>query len=154
MLSLLGSALGFGTSIIPSVIDLFKQRQADKQELAMLQAKARYAAQLSELKIDELRSKSDISEIEGIHKSQAAAVSNSTFAAALSGSVRPIVTYLFVGIFLTVKITALVTALDAGQSLNDAMPIIWDEDTKILFSGIVSFWFGHRAFEKIRQRKG
>ena len=154
MLSLLGSALGFGTSIIPSVIDLFKQRQTDTQELAMLQAKARYAAQLSELKIDELRSKSDISEIEGIHKSQAAAVSNSTFAAALSGSVRPIVTYLFVGIFLTVKITALVTALDAGQSLNDAMPIIWDEDTKILFSGIVSFWFGHRAFEKIRQRKG
>jgi len=154
MLSLLGSALGFGTSIIPSVIDLFKQRQQDKQELAMLQAKARYAAQLSELKIDELRSKSDISEIEGIHKSQAAAVSNSTFAAALSGSVRPIVTYLFVGIFLTVKITALVTALDAGQTLNDAMPIIWDQDTQILFSGIISFWFGHRAFEKIRQRKG
>ena len=154
MLSLLGSALGFGTSIIPSVIDLFKQRQADKQELAMLQAKARYAAQLSELKIDELRSKSDISEIEGIHKSQAAAVSNSTFAAALSGSVRPIVTYLFVGIFLTVKITALVTAMKAGQTLNDAMPIIWDQDTQILFSGIISFWFGHRAFEKIRQRKG
>ena len=49
MLSLLGSALGFGTSIIPSVIDLFKQRQADKQDLAMLQAKARYSAQLSEL---------------------------------------------------------------------------------------------------------
>ena len=154
MLSLLGSALGFGTSIIPSVIDLFKQRQADKQELAMLQAKARYAAQLSELKIDELRSKSDIAEIEGIHKSQAAAVSNSTFAAALSGSVRPIVTYLFVGIFLTVKITALVTAVKAGQTLNDAMPIIWDQDTQILFSGIISFWFGHRAFEKIRQRKG
>ena len=154
MLSLLGSALGFGTSIIPSVIDLFKQRQTDKQELAMLQAKARYAAQLSELKIDELRSKSDISEIEGIHKSQAAAVSNSTFAAALSGSVRPIVTYLFVGIFLTVKITALVTAMKAGQTLNDAMPIIWDQDTQILFSGIISFWFGHRAFEKIRQRKG
>jgi hypothetical protein len=154
MLSLLGSALGFGTSIIPSVIDLFKQRQADKQELAMLQAKARYAAQLSELKIDELRSKSDIAEIEGIHKSQAAAVSNSTFAAALSGSVRPIVTYLFVGIFLTVKITALVTAMNAGQTLNNAMPIIWDQDTQILFSGIISFWFGHRAFEKIRQRKG
>ncbi len=154
MLSLLGSALGFGTSIIPSVIDLFKQRQADKQELLMLQAKAKYAAQLSELKIDELRSKSDIAEIEGIHKEQAAAVTKSTFAAALSGSVRPIVTYLFVGIFLTVKITALVTALDAGQSLNDAMPIIWDQDTQILFSGIISFWFGHRAFEKIRQRKG
>ena len=154
MLSLLGSALGFGTSIIPSVIDLFKQRQQDKQELAMLQAKARYAAQLSELKIDELRSKSDISEIEGIHKSQAAAVSNSKFAAALSGSVRPVVTFLFVGIFLTVKITALVTSMNAGQTLNDAMPMIWDEDTKILFSGIISFWFSARAFEKLRQRKG
>ena len=29
MLSLLGAALGFGTSIIPSILDLFQQKQKD-----------------------------------------------------------------------------------------------------------------------------
>ena len=36
MLSLLGAALGFGTSIIPSVLDLFQQKQKDAQELKCL----------------------------------------------------------------------------------------------------------------------
>jgi len=36
MLSLLGAALGFGTSIIPSILDLFQQKQKDAQELKML----------------------------------------------------------------------------------------------------------------------
>ena len=30
MLSLLGAALGFGTSIIPSILDLFQQKQKDE----------------------------------------------------------------------------------------------------------------------------
>ena len=47
MLSLLGAALGFGTSIIPSILDLFQQKQKDAQELKMLEAKGKYAAQLS-----------------------------------------------------------------------------------------------------------
>ena len=33
MLSLLGAALGFGTSVIPSIIQIFTQKQADAQEL-------------------------------------------------------------------------------------------------------------------------
>ena len=33
MLALLGSALGFGTSIIPEILGYFKQKQANDQEL-------------------------------------------------------------------------------------------------------------------------
>jgi len=36
MLSLLGSLLGFGTSIVPSIVGYFKQKQDNVQELAML----------------------------------------------------------------------------------------------------------------------
>ena len=85
MLSLLGAALGFGTSVIPSIIQIFTQKQADAQELKMLEANGKYAAQLSELKLDELDAKADISETEGIYASMRAANAKSGFAAALSG---------------------------------------------------------------------
>ena len=152
MLSLLGAALGFGTSVIPSIIQIFTQKQADSQELKMLEAKAKYAEQLSSLKIDELDAKADIAESEGIYKSMAAANAKSGFAAALSGSVRPVVTYLFVGLFLLVKITGLMQALSTGISFDAALQAVWNDDTNLLFTSIISFWFGSRQFAKLRNK--
>ena len=62
MISLLGTLLGFGTSIVPEVLGYFKQKQADAQELKMLEAKAKYASQLSTLKIQELDAQAEIEE--------------------------------------------------------------------------------------------
>ena len=150
MLSLLGAALGFGTSVLPSVIDLFQQRQKDAQELKMLEAKGKYAAQLSSLKLDELESKADIAETEGIYASMRAAKAKSGFAAALSGSVRPVITYLFVGFFLVVQITSLMYAMNNGADFRDALNEVWSQDVNLLFTSIISFWFGSRQFAKLR----
>tara|TARA_R100001443_G_scaffold68655_2_gene77342 strand:- start:4039 stop:4503 length:465 start_codon:yes stop_codon:yes gene_type:complete len=150
MLSLLGAALGFGTSVLPSVIDLFQQRQKDAQELKMLEAKGKYAAELSSLKLNELNTKADIAEAEGIYKSMAAANAKSGFAAALSGSVRPVITYLFVGFFLLVKITTLMYAMNNGADFKDALNEVYSDDVNLLFTSIISFWFGSRQFAKLR----
>ena len=152
MLTIIGSALGFATSIVPEILGYFKQAQKDKQELVMLEAKAKYATQLSELRLNELEAKADVSEIEGIYAEMKAANQSSKFAAALSGSVRPIVTYLFVMLFLFIKGGALYSQMQSGFSWNESMDTIWDVNTAALFSGIVSFWFGHRAMQKIRTR--
>tara|TARA_R110000851_G_scaffold63800_1_gene145700 strand:+ start:563 stop:1027 length:465 start_codon:yes stop_codon:yes gene_type:complete len=151
MLSLLGAALGFGTSVIPSIIQIFTQKQADAQELKMLEAKGKYAAQLSSLKLDELDAKADISETEGIYASMRAANAKSGFAAALSGSVRPVITYLFVAFFLVVKITTMMYAMNNGADFRDAVNEIWSDDTNLLFTSIISFWFGSRQFAKMRK---
>ncbi len=153
MLSLLGAALGFGTSVLPSVIDLFQQRQKDAQELKMLEAKGKYAAQLSSLKLDELESKADIAETEGIYASMRAANAKSGFAAALSGSVRPVITYLFVGFFLVVQITSLMYAMNNGADFRDALNEVWSQDVNLLFTSIISFWFGSRQFAKLRKKR-
>ena len=153
MLSLLGAALGFGTSVIPSIIQIFTQKQADAQELKMLEAKGKYAAQLSSLKLDELDAKADISETEGIYASMRAANAKSGFAAALSGSVRPVITYLFVAFFLVVKITTMMYAMNNGADFRDAVNEIWSDDTNLLFTSIISFWFGSRQFAKMRNNK-
>jgi len=52
VITLLGSLLGFGSSLIPEVLGFFRQGQANKQELAMLEAKAQYAQALSSLKLE------------------------------------------------------------------------------------------------------
>lgn len=150
MLSLLGAALGFGTSVLPSIIDLFQQRQKDAQELKMLEAKGKYAEQLSSLKLDELSAKADISETEGIYASMRAANAKSGFAAALSGSVRPVITYLFVGFFLVVQITSLMYAMNNGADFRVALNEVWSQDVNLLFTSIISFWFGSRQFAKLR----
>ena len=153
MLSLLGAALGFGTSVIPSIIQIFTQKQADAQELKMLEAKGKYAAQLSSLKLDELDAKADIAEAEGIYKSMAAANAKSGFAAALSGSVRPVITYLFVAFFLLVKITTLMYAMNNGADFRDAVNEVYSDDVNLLFTSIISFWFGSRQFAKMRKNR-
>ena len=66
MISLLGTLLGFSTSIIPEVLGYFKQRQANEQELRMLEAKAKYADKLSELKIKELDAQAYIDATSGL----------------------------------------------------------------------------------------
>ena len=151
MLSLLGAALGFGTSIIPSILDLFQQKQKDAQELKMLEAKGKYAEQLSSLKLDELDAKADIAETEGIYASMRAANAKSGFAAALSGSVRPVITYLFVAFFLLVKITTLMYAMNNGADFRDAVNEVYSDDVNLLFTSIISFWFGSRQFAKLRK---
>ena len=151
MLTILGSALGFATSIVPEILSLFKQAQKNKQDLAMLEAKAKYATHLSQLKIDELNVQADISEMQGIHQMQAAANANSKFAAALSGSVRPIIAYAFMLLFLAIKgLAAWQVYGDVGLNWSQMMTVVWDQETQILWSAIISFYFGHRAMQKIR----
>jgi hypothetical protein len=35
---------------------------------------------------------------------------------------------------------------------NEALAIIWDDDTQAIWAAVVSFWFGSRAIEKSRNR--
>jgi len=150
MLALLGSALGFGTSIIPEILGYFKQKQANDQELAMLEAKAKYAEKLNELDLKKLDAQADISETENIYKHDQS-LDSGPFINGLRGSVRPIITYLFVLMYLAVK-GVIIYALIANQNVDWTTAIqssYTDEDAAIL-SCIISFWFGSRAMGKAR----
>jgi len=154
MLTLLGSALGFGTSIIPEVLGYFKQKQANQQELAMLEAKAKYAEKLSELKVKELDAQADIVESQSIYQHDNNLDSGS-FVNALRGSVRPIITYAFFVLFAAVKGTALVAMMNnEGVDLATGLLAVWDSETQAIFSAIIAFWFGNRAMSKARARIG
>tara|TARA_R110002020_G_scaffold155487_9_gene336567 strand:- start:663 stop:1124 length:462 start_codon:yes stop_codon:yes gene_type:complete len=150
MISLLGSLLGFGTSFMPNILGFFEKKQANKQELLMLEAKAKYASELSKLKLQEIDAQADIEEAKGIYKhaEQLAKSNQSKFIGALQASVRPVITYAFFILFAFVKGAYVFIAVQGGEDLLPAILTAWDDETMALFAAVMAFWFGNRAISK------
>jgi len=154
MLTLLGSLLGFGTSFLPKVMDFFQDRQDKAHELNMMDKQLEAQKVLHSQKIDLAHVEADIREIEALHKEQAQTVSKGPqWLAALSGSVRPIITYAFFGLFCFVEWSIITGLLQAGATLNDAVQMAWTEEVQGLFASVICFWFGNRSREKLDARK-
>ena len=153
MMTIIGSLLGFGTSFLPEVLNYFKRGQEQKYELQRMQMEMELMAKRSELNIAELDKEAEIKETEGLYKHDN--VDAGGFINALRGSVRPIITYAFFGLFVAIKVTALLSLLNqTGVSLNIGLDTIWDDQTAGLFAAIMSFWFGNRAVSKYYKTKG
>tara|TARA_B100002019_G_scaffold260051_1_gene245860 strand:+ start:75 stop:539 length:465 start_codon:yes stop_codon:yes gene_type:complete len=153
MMTIIGSLLGFGTSFLPEVLNYFKRGQEQKYELQRMQMEMELMAKRSELKISELDKEAEIKETEGLYKHDN--VDAGGFINALRGSVRPIITYAFFGLFVAIKVTALLSLMNqTGMQLNMALSTIWDDQTAGLFAAIMSFWFGNRAVSKYYKTKG
>ena len=151
MITLLGSLLGFGTSIIPEILGFFKQGQANKQELAMLEAKAKYAQALSSMKLEELDAKADIVETEKLYEHDTALAARGGWVVSLQASVRPVITYLFMFTILAVEAGIIYSLMTTqGADWVTALQAAWTEDVMAIFSAILSFWFGHRAMSKAK----
>ena len=70
-------------------------------------------------------------------------------------SVRPVITYGFFILFLTIKLQGLWHGMIEDQTpIVQLLPVIWDEGTESLFAAILAFWFGSRAFEKTKALRG
>jgi len=147
MMTLLGSLLGFSTSFLPEILNYFKAGQEHKHNLERMQLEMDLMSKRSELKIQELDKQAEIKETEGLYKHDS--IDAGGFVNALRGSVRPVITYAFFGLFVAIKAVAVMTLMnDQGADLAGALNVIWDDNTAGLFAAIMSFWFGNRAVSK------
>ena len=146
MITLLGSLLGFGTSFLPEVLNYFKRGQEQKHELQRIKMEIELMAKRSEFKIQELDKEAEIKEAEGLYKHDS--VDAGGFINALRGSVRPIITYAFFGLFVAVQVVVMMKIIGEGGNWQDAIPLMWTPETQGLFAAIMSFWFGNRAVSK------
>ena len=146
MLSLVGSLLGFGTSFLPKVMDYFQDLSDKKHELQVMEVQIRQQKELAVQKLEAVNVEADIREIESLHKSMQP--TGVRWIDGLRGSVRPIITYCFFGLFVFVEVAAYLSLTAAGVSGLDAVNAVWDEDTKALFAAVISFWFGGRAIAR------
>ena len=149
MLSLVGSLLGFGTSFLPKVMDYFQDRSDKKHELQVMEVQIRQQKELASQKLEAVNVEADIREIESLHKSMQP--TGVKWVDGLRGSVRPVITYAFFGLFIFVEVSTYLSLTAAGVSGLDAVNAVWDEDTKALFAAVISFWFGGRAIARGRK---
>ena len=158
MLSLLGTLLGFGTSVIPTVFDFFKEKSKRAADLEELKLRAELQAKGIDLNIKQIKAQVEVEEAKAVTAQQTglyahdASLKGGSFIDAMRASVRPVITYVFFGLFVTIKICALIVYIKSGLNYADAIPKLWDEETAALFASVVAFWFGNRAFDKSKKK--
>ena len=140
--------LGFGTSFLPKVIDFFQDKSDKKHELAVMEVQIRQQKELADQKLEAINVNADIREIESLHKSMQP--TGVKFIDGLRGSVRPVITYAFFGLFVFVEVSAYIGLTAQGVSALDAANATFDEDIKALFAAVLSFWFGGRAIQRMK----
>ena len=148
MFTLLGSALGFFTSFLPSVMDFFNKRQENKQELDIMSMQMDMMDKTAMHRLEAINVEADIREIESLHEHDK--LTGVGFIDGLRGSVRPVITYIFMALFVFVEVSAYILLLDAGTNTLDAVLIVWDDRIMTMWAAILSFWFGSRQFQKLR----
>jgi hypothetical protein len=146
MMTLLGSLLGFGSSFLPEVLNFFKAGQEHKQKMESMKLEMELMSKRSELQLSLLDKQADIKETEGLYKHDS--IDAGGFVNALRGSVRPVITYAFFGLFVAVQIVIMVKVMNEGGNWAAAVTLMWTAETSGLFAAIMSFWFGNRAVSK------
>jgi hypothetical protein len=147
---ILGSLLGFGSSVVPAITDHFQSKRNQEFELKKMEKMAELTSAGYDHEIKRFQEM-------GLHEEQKALLEHDTtiaqgtgFISGLQKSVRPVITYCFFFLFAMIEFSLLQDALSNGTPLSEALNTLWDDDTKAIFAAIMAFWFGSRAVEKAR----
>ena len=160
MLSLISSLVGFAAGGLPKVLDFVRDRGDKKHELALMAmqherelalAKEGFVAQavLEEIKTDQITMQMQTQERLGMYKhDMKIGEGASTWVINLRASVRPIVTYLFMGLLIVVDIAGIWYAYSTGVAFTQAMDMVFSSEEMSILSAIIAFWFSSQSFSK------
>ena len=159
-MSLISSLMGFAAGGLPKVLDFVQDRGDKKHELAMMAANrereialAREGfvaqARVEEIKTEQIAMQTQAQEKLAMWKhDMKIGEGASTWVINLRASVRPVVTYIFVGLLVVVDIAGIWYAYSTGVAFAEAMDMVFSDDEMAILAAIISFWFGSQAFNK------
>ena len=160
MMTLISTLLGFASGGLPKVLDFVQDRGDKKHELALMAmqreqelalAKEGFVAQakVEEIKTEQIAMQTQAQERVAMYKHDMKIGDGaSTWVINLRASVRPIVTYLFVGLLITVDVAGIWYAYSTGVPFATAMDMVFSDDEMSILAAIIAFWFGSQAFSK------
>jgi hypothetical protein len=166
MLSLFSTLGGLLISGLPKLLDFFQNKDDQRHELALARVQVELQLQMmaqgfkaqermEEIRTDQIAMQTDAQMTEAALKHDEKIMEKaSTWVVNFVGTVRPIVTYIF--IFELCAINAwiayyvysrpsLVTNMDDLIRVTD---IIFSSDEMAMLGGIIGFWFGSRSWAK------
>lgn len=160
MITLLSTLLSFLAGGLPRLLDFFKDRSDKFHELQVLKLqidrelelrKAGFASQerIEEIRTDQIAMQAQQASIAAMYKHDIEIGKGaSRWIINLRASVRPVITY---GMFLLlcfVNAWGAYYAVETGVPFHEALMLLWNEDTQIIWASIIAFWFGSQAFSK------
>ena len=146
MFALLGSLIGFASSLLPDIFSMVRDRKDKVHELAILSKQMEFMEKGHHNRIAEISAMADASESQHIYKF--ADKSGNSAIDALSTSVRPVLSYAFFSLYASIKIATFVLLHRYNNDTLLSIAQIWSEEDQTIFCAIISFWFGHRAFKR------
>lgn len=150
--TVLGAVTGFGGSVIPAVIDFFKEKNESKVRLEEMKMRAELMAAGVEVDLKKFQARAKDDEHARLIAHDISLQNDTGLMAGLRKSVRPVITYAFFILFCTVEGVMIYHALQQGVDIVSVMEHVWDDETQAIFAAIISFWFGSRAIEKSRKK--
>jgi hypothetical protein len=166
MLSLFSTLGGLLISGLPKLLDYFQNKADQKHELALAQIQTERELQLAaqglaaqqkieEIRTDQISMQTDAQMTEAALKHDEKVLERaSTWVVNFIGTVRPVVTYIFVLEFCAINAWIsyyiylnphLVLNMDDLVKVTD---IIFSSDEMAMLGGIIGFWFGSRSWSK------
>ena len=146
MFALLGSLVGFLSSLAPDIFSMLKDRKDKAHELAILNKQMEFMEKGHHNRIAEINAMADANDSQYIY--QFAAKSGNSAIDALTSSVRPILSYAFFSLYAWIKICTFFLLYRYNNDVATSVVQIWTEPDHTIFCAIISFWFGHRAFKR------
>ncbi len=152
--TLLGGLLGGAFRLAPELLKWLDRKGERGHELSMQDKALEFEKLRGAQKMAEIGANSDAAWNTGALEALKDAVRGQgektgvAWADALSSSVRPVITYLLVAMYCSVKVATFVGSLQSGVGFGESMVTSWTEADQALLSGILNFWFISRVWER------
>lgn len=154
--TLLGGLLGGAFRLAPEILKWLDRKGERGHELAMQDKAIEFEKLRGAQRMAEIGAAADAAwntgAIDALKEAVAAQGHQSgvRWADALSASVRPVITYWFMGLYCAAKTAAFAAALTAGAGWGEATLHAWTEADQALWAGVLNFWFLGRVFDRVR----
>jgi len=152
--TLLGGVFGGVLRLAPELFKLFDKKNERAHELRMLEAEMEFAKIKSEIAMRQADVQFQTAELDAmiaaIQEQSSTAKAAGSLVAAISALVRPTVTYMFLGLYAAVKVSAYLIAIEQGGNWKEVLTTMWGSDDLAVFNMIISFWFVGRVYERSR----
>jgi len=154
--TLLGGLLGGAFRLAPEILKWLDRKGERGHELAMQDKAIEFEKLRGAQRMAEIGAAADAAWNTGAINALKEAVaaqghqSGVRWADALSASVRPVITYWFMGLYCAAKTAAFAAALTAGAGWGEATLHAWTEADQALWAGVLNFWVLGRVFDRVR----
>jgi hypothetical protein len=166
MLSLFSTLGGLLISGLPKLLDFFQNKDDQKHELALARVQVELQLQMmaqgfraqermEEIRTDQIAMQTDAQMTEAALKHDEKIMERaSTWVVNFVGTVRPIVTYIFIfelcaiNAWIAYYVYSRPSLVNSMDDLIRVTDVIFSSDEMAMLGGIIGFWFGSRSWAK------